>query len=129
MPKAESGHRVTRRTRIEDILAHLALIFVAFTVLFPIIWIVSMALDPRNITRPTSLDLIPRGASLDAFKRVLTEPLANNVMFSTMLKNSLIVAGGVSICGHGAGGFRRLRLLPLPVSRAGNGGCSPSSPC
>jgi arabinogalactan oligomer/maltooligosaccharide transport system permease protein len=97
MPKAASGHRVTRQERIEDILAHLALLAIAFTVLFPIIWIFSMAIDPRNIARPTSLDLIPPGASLDAFNRVLTEPLANNVMFSTLLKNSLIVAGGVSL--------------------------------
>ena len=97
MPKAASGHRVTRQERIEDILAHLALLAIAFTVLFPIIWILSMAIDPRNIARPTSLDLIPPGASLDAFNRVLTEPLANNVMFSTLLKNSLIVAGGVSL--------------------------------
>jgi arabinogalactan oligomer / maltooligosaccharide transport system permease protein len=97
MPRADSGHRVTRQERIEDILAHLALIVIALTVLFPIIWIFSMSIDPRNIARPTSLDLIPPGASLDAFNRVLTEPLANNVMFSTLLKNSLIVAGGVSL--------------------------------
>lgn len=88
---------VTRRDWIEDIFAHVALIVVAFTVLFPIIWIFSMALDPRNIARPTSLSLIPPGASLDAFDRVLTEPLANNVMFTTLLKNSLLVAGGVSV--------------------------------
>jgi arabinogalactan oligomer / maltooligosaccharide transport system permease protein len=97
MPKAESGHRVTRKDRIEDIVAHLGLFFVALTVLFPIIWVFSMALDPRNIARPTSLDLIPENASFAAFDRVLTEPLANNVMFSTLLKNSLIVAGGVAI--------------------------------
>jgi arabinogalactan oligomer / maltooligosaccharide transport system permease protein len=97
MPKTESGHRVTRKDRIEDILAHLGLLFVALTVLFPLIWVFSMALDPRNIARPTSLDLIPENASFAAFDRVLTEPLANNIMFSTLLKNSLIVAGGVSI--------------------------------
>jgi arabinogalactan oligomer / maltooligosaccharide transport system permease protein len=97
MPKTESGHRVTRKDRIEDVLAHLGLLFVALTVLFPLIWVFSMALDPRNIARPTSLDLIPENASFAAFDRVLTEPLANNIMFSTLLKNSLIVAGGVSI--------------------------------
>jgi arabinogalactan oligomer/maltooligosaccharide transport system permease protein len=55
-----------------------------------------MALDPRNISRPTSLRLIPSGATLAAFDRVLTEPQANNVMFTTMLKNSLILSLGVS---------------------------------
>jgi arabinogalactan oligomer/maltooligosaccharide transport system permease protein len=88
---------VTRAQWIEDILAHVGLVFVAATVLFPIVWVFSMAIDPRNIARPTSLNLIPEGATLDAFERVLTEPLANNVMFSTLLKNSLIVAGGVSV--------------------------------
>src|SRR5829696_2260006 len=97
MPKAEFGQRITRGQWIEDILAHVGLVIVAFTVLFPILWVFTMAIDPRNIARPTSLDLIPEGASLDAFDRVLTEPLANNVMFSTLLKNSLIVAGGVSV--------------------------------
>jgi arabinogalactan oligomer/maltooligosaccharide transport system permease protein len=98
MRKATYGGQSTTRAQwIEDILAHIGLVIVAATVLFPIVWVFSMALDPRNIARPTSLDLIPEGASLEAFDRVLTEPLANNVMFSTLLKNSLIVAGGVSI--------------------------------
>ena len=39
-------------------------------VLFPILWIFSMALDPRNIDKPLTLTLIPPGASLDAFRRV-----------------------------------------------------------
>jgi arabinogalactan oligomer / maltooligosaccharide transport system permease protein len=89
--------RPSRGLLIEDVLSHLALVLIAFIVLFPILWVVSMALDPRNISRPTSLDLIPRGATLDAFKRVLTEPQANNVEFATMLKNSLMVAVGVSV--------------------------------
>ena len=91
------GHHVTRSERIEDVFAHIALIFIALTVLYPLIWVTSMALDSRNISRPTSLDLIPPGANLDAFHRVLTEPLANNVMFTTLLKNSLILALGVSL--------------------------------
>src|SRR4051812_23152563 len=91
------GHHVTRSERIEDVFAHVALIFIALTVLSPLIWVTSMAIDSRNISRPTSLDLIPPGANLDAFHRVLTEPLANNVMFTTLLKNSLILALGVSL--------------------------------
>jgi arabinogalactan oligomer/maltooligosaccharide transport system permease protein len=93
----ERSRPLTRGEVIEDVLVHAGLLFVAFIVLFPILWIFSMALDPRNISRPTSLDLIPGGASLRAFDRVLTEPLANNVMFSTMLKNSLIVSVGVAL--------------------------------
>ncbi|MDQ2682465.1 MAG: ABC transporter permease subunit [Chloroflexota bacterium] len=96
--RAEGGQRVTRGQWIEDILAHIGLLFVAATVLFPIVWIFSMALDPRNIARPSTLNLIPEGATFDAFDRVLTEPLANNVMFTTLLRNSLLVSGGVAFC-------------------------------
>jgi len=95
--KEERRRPSTRAEITEDVLVHLGLLFVAAVVLFPILWIVSMALDPRNISRPTTLRLIPEGASLRAFDRVLTEPLANNVMFSTMLKNSLIVSAGVAL--------------------------------
>jgi arabinogalactan oligomer/maltooligosaccharide transport system permease protein len=97
MPKQGSGSRHHQAGLGEDILAHIALLIIAFIVLFPIIWVVSMAIDPRNISRPTSLDLIPTGASFDSFKRVLTEPQANNITFGTMLKNSLIVSIGVSV--------------------------------
>jgi arabinogalactan oligomer/maltooligosaccharide transport system permease protein len=96
---AERAVPVTRRRRgplVEDILAHLALLVITFTVIFPLLWIFSMAIDPRNISRPTTLTLIPDGWSFDAFDRVLTEPHANNVMFTTMLKNSLLVAIGTS---------------------------------
>lgn len=95
--KEERRRPLTRAELTEDVLVHLGLLFVAAVVLFPILWIFSMALDPRNISRPTSLRLIPEGAGLRAFDRVLTEPLANNVMFSTMLKNSLIVSAGVAM--------------------------------
>ena len=50
-----------------------------------------------NIATPTSLTLIPPGASLDSFERVLTEKLTNGIMFTTLLKNSFIVAMGTSI--------------------------------
>jgi arabinogalactan oligomer/maltooligosaccharide transport system permease protein len=76
---------------------HIALLVILLIVLFPVLWVLSLALDPRNIARPTSLDLIPEGASLDAFRRVLTEPLPNNVMFWTAFKNSLLVSLGTSL--------------------------------
>jgi arabinogalactan oligomer/maltooligosaccharide transport system permease protein len=82
---------------IERIVVHIALLVILLIVLFPVIWVVSLALDPRNIARPTSLDIIPQGATLDAFRRVLTEPLPNNVMFWTAFKNSLLVSLGTSL--------------------------------
>jgi arabinogalactan oligomer/maltooligosaccharide transport system permease protein len=71
-------------------------IFVAATVLFPILWIVSMSLDPRNISRPTELNLIPPGASLEAYRAVLDRPTANPVTFLELARNSFLLAGGVS---------------------------------
>ena len=80
---------------VGDIAAQLILLLLTAIVLFPIVWIVAIALDPRDITRPTSL--IPPGASLEAFKRIFTEPFSNGVTFWAALKNSLLVAGGVAI--------------------------------
>ncbi|MBL8146508.1 MAG: ABC transporter permease subunit [Anaerolineae bacterium] len=75
------------------------LIFVSIIVLFPVMWIVSMAVDPRGIARPTDLNLIPANASLDAFTKLLTQPLLNvlPIYFGEMLMNSLFIALGVSL--------------------------------
>jgi arabinogalactan oligomer/maltooligosaccharide transport system permease protein len=66
-----------------------------------------MALDPRNIDKPLELTIIPPGASLDAFRRVLFEPwalLSKNpslpetcMTFGKLLVNSLIVSLGVAM--------------------------------
>lgn len=86
---------------------HLFLIGVLVIVMFPIMWIFSMALDPRDIDKPLDLTLIPPGASLDAFRRVLLEPFgllcsdpsdpSSCMTFMLLLKNSLIVALGTSL--------------------------------
>ena len=73
------------------------LLFITFIVLFPILWIVSLSLDPRGISRPTELILIPQGASLQAYKDVLAQPTANPVSFAQLAMNSLFLTGGVSL--------------------------------
>lgn len=75
------------------------LIFVAIIVLFPVLWMVSMAIDPRGIARPTDLNLLPANASLDAFTKLLTQPFSNvlPLYFGDMLMNSLFIALGVSL--------------------------------
>lgn len=72
-------------------------LLVAFSVLFPILWVVSMSLDPRNIQRPTELRLIPPGASFDAYAAVLARPTANPVSFAQLALNSFRLAGGVAV--------------------------------
>jgi arabinogalactan oligomer/maltooligosaccharide transport system permease protein len=81
----------------QQLLAQLLCLLIAATVLFPIMWIISMSLDPRNIARPTELTLIPPGASLQAYLAVLDKPTANPVTFAQLTFNSLRLAGGVAL--------------------------------
>jgi arabinogalactan oligomer / maltooligosaccharide transport system permease protein len=78
-----------------DIGAHIFLIFLSLVVLFPVVWVIAIALDPRDITRPTSL--IPVGASFAAFERIFTQPQANGVYVVNALWNSVLVAGGTAL--------------------------------
>ena len=73
------------------------LLFIAFTCLFPLLWIVSLALDPRNISRPTSLQLIPPGASLQAFHDVIVQPTVNKISFLGLALNSFKLAFGTAL--------------------------------
>lgn len=98
-----------RKTKeiLKQIGLQIFLLAVLATVLFPFLWIFSMALDPRNIDKPLELTIIPPGASLDAFRRVLFEPwalLCKNpslpetcMTFGKLLVNSLIVSLGVAM--------------------------------
>ncbi|NDJ35656.1 MAG: ABC transporter permease subunit [Chloroflexi bacterium] len=73
------------------------LIIVLLTVMFPVLWILSMSLDPRDFSRPQGLTIIPPAASLQAFSEVLTQPSPNDVTFLRLLINSLLVAGGTAV--------------------------------
>ena len=84
-----------------QILLQLACIAIAVTVLFPIVWIVGMSLDPRNISRPDSL--IPPGANLDAYARVIARPTLNPVSFIQLALNSLTLAALISVLSVGLG--------------------------
>ena len=78
-------------------LIQVCLLLMLAIVLFPVLWIVSMSLDPRDFSRPTGLTLIPPGASLEAYRQVLTKPSPNPVSFAELLRNSLLVAGGTAL--------------------------------
>lgn len=97
----------SRRPWLNRLGTQLFLLAVLFIVLLPILWIASMALDPRGIDKPLELTLIPPGASLAAFKKILIEPFGllcsdptdpgTCMTFSRLLANSLLVALGTSI--------------------------------
>lgn len=78
-------------------------VFVGLTVLFPIFWVVSLALDPRDLLRPDGLNLIPPGASLDHFLEALRQPSQVEVPFSTLALNSLMLALSTSLVSVGIG--------------------------
>jgi arabinogalactan oligomer/maltooligosaccharide transport system permease protein len=75
-----------------QIILQLICLFIAATVLFPIIWILSMSLDPRNLARPDGLNLIPPGASLEAYQAVIAQPTSNPISFIELALNSLKIA-------------------------------------
>jgi arabinogalactan oligomer/maltooligosaccharide transport system permease protein len=87
--------RARKTIRID--LIQLFLLFMLAVVLFPVVWIVSMSLDPRDFSRPTGLTIIPPGATLDAYRKVLTKPSPNPVTFPQLLRNSLLVSGGTAL--------------------------------
>src|SRR5262245_31777017 len=96
-----------------QIIFQLVCIGIAVTVLFPIVWIVGMSLDPRNIARPDSI--IPPGASFDAYARVLARPTLNPVSFIQLAFNSVLLAVSVSLVSVGFGvlgayAFSRMRF-------------------
>jgi arabinogalactan oligomer / maltooligosaccharide transport system permease protein len=98
-PRPAAGYRGAGRklTWARQLSMQLLLLFIAFTVLFPILWIVSLSLDPRGISRPKELDLIPPGASLTWYQKVLEKPTSNPVSFVDLAFNSFKLAGGSSL--------------------------------
>ena len=94
-----SGRRGEEEKRLpwrRQIVLQLALIGISITVLFPIIWIFSISIDPRNLSRPDGLNLIPPGASLDAYLKVLNQPTSNAIDFIGLMLNSLKIAFATS---------------------------------
>jgi arabinogalactan oligomer/maltooligosaccharide transport system permease protein len=96
-PRARTGTSEERRLPIgRQLLLQAICLLIALTVLFPILWITSLALDPRNLSRPEGLNLIPPGASLDAFAKVIEQPTSNPVSFPELAFNSLKLALGTA---------------------------------
>lgn len=90
-------------------------LFITFTVLFPVLWILSISVDPRGLTRPDGLNLIPPGLSFQAYADVIAQPTSNPVSFLELARNSFIIASSVAIVSVGIGvtaayAFSRLRF-------------------
>lgn len=107
--------RRDRMTVPQQLLFQALCVLIGFTVVFPLVWVFSMSIDPRNISRPYELTLIPPGASLDAYVRVWNQPSANPVSFLTLAKNSFLLAAGTAALSVAIGvlaayAFSRLRF-------------------
>jgi arabinogalactan oligomer/maltooligosaccharide transport system permease protein len=86
------GPRLSSRNQI---ILQLICLAIASTVLFPIVWIFLLAIDPRNLSRPEGL--IPPGASLDAFARVIAQPTSDPISFLELARNSFVLASSVAL--------------------------------
>jgi arabinogalactan oligomer/maltooligosaccharide transport system permease protein len=90
-------------------------LFLLLTVLFPIVWVFSLSLDPLNRSRPEGLSIIPRGATLESYAQVLRQPTNNPISFPELAFNSLKIAVGSSVVSVAIGvsaayAFSRLRF-------------------
>ena len=90
-------------------------VFILLTVLFPVVWVFSVSLDPLNRSRPEGLSIIPANASFAAYEQVIKQPTNNPITFVELLRNSLTVALGTSIISviigvFAAYAFSRLRF-------------------
>jgi arabinogalactan oligomer/maltooligosaccharide transport system permease protein len=113
----EETHIVGQKMTLPKQLFYQALLIViAITVLFPILWVVSMSFDPRaDVTRPTTLNLIPPGFSLKAYLDIIERPSANPVSLPMLTINSILLAAGsafasVMIAVFAAYAFSRFRF-------------------
>ncbi|HWQ46460.1 MAG TPA: ABC transporter permease subunit [Longilinea sp.] len=79
----------------KQIFSQILCLVIALTVLFPILWVVGMSLDARDIARPR--ELFPPAVSFQAYQRILDQPTANPVTFLELLRNSLLLAGGTAL--------------------------------
>lgn len=93
---------VARRKKRDLSLSRQALLqalclLILLTVMFPVVWVVGLSLDPLNRSRPDGLSLIPSGASLEAYAQVLRQPTNNPISFLGLALNSIKIALSTSV--------------------------------
>jgi arabinogalactan oligomer / maltooligosaccharide transport system permease protein len=80
----------------KQLLLQLLTLAIAFEVLFPILYIITLSFSSKS-TRPSTLQLIPTELSTIAYQQVLDKPTANPVTFPVLLKNSFLLSVGVGL--------------------------------
>lgn len=83
-----------RKGAVIQILTYAAIIIITLLTIYPVLVVISVSLRPSDALYSTSLNLIPDGATLKAFRVVLLER-----GFLLWMRNSLIVSAAVTILG------------------------------
>lgn len=130
--QAVSPSKFRRRAALvaRQMLLQLTLITIAIVTLFPVVWVVAMATDARNLAQYTELMIVPKQFSLLAFEKLLFEPFStlssasNEIYFTELLANSLFVALGTAMLSVGLGAsaayaFSRFRFIGRQVGMLG----------
>jgi arabinogalactan oligomer/maltooligosaccharide transport system permease protein len=80
--------------------AHVVLILFSLFSIFPVWWVVAMALDPHSVAQPTELVLLPKGVSLQSFINVIAHPTEiDGLSFWQLLGNSVALSAGTTLLG------------------------------
>ena len=91
-------------------LIHLVMIIATIIVVFPVVRVFSTSLRPgQNVLNPT-LAIIPEGATLDAYWRVLTEYDLLNWLFNSLMVTVGTATLGLIIAATSAYGFSRYKF-------------------
>ena len=89
----------SRRQTLRSVLTHGFLVIVSFVVIYPVLWVVKMALTPNELAG-LSPSPIPEKVTLSNFEVVLsTTDNAGHWLFGEQLLNSVIVSGLTTVLG------------------------------
>lgn len=87
-----------RVSRLQIIVVHLGLLLVTAMVLYPVLWVIKMALDPSQ-SFSMGLSPIPETVSLDNFRNVIGTTDSQGWLFGRQLFNSVVVSSFTAFLG------------------------------
>ncbi len=95
----ETGFAGARSSTVTGLMSHALLVVVTVVVLYPVMWVVSMALTPSQAFA-TGLVPLPKNPSLQNFVDVVGHhDLAGHWLFGRQLYNSLVVSSASAVMG------------------------------
>ncbi len=97
-------------SRLKRALIHFVLITASIIVLYPVARVLSTSLRPDQAVTSTSLALIPEGATIDAYSRVLFETNFTNWVFNSLMVTFGVATLGLIFAAVSAYGFSRYKF-------------------